>query len=372
MVMRLRAWLERLPQQHVVERRQAMLLQHMVLTLMLVSAIGVVTAPLTSGSANQMLLAVVCYGVMGLSSLLVLWRIRFNALQQAILILLSNFLIQLLISFWAIGVYTQAVGFTLVSFSMPIVLAGLLSNRRVVFGMTGLTLAIFGLIGWAESQGWAGKLLLPINLQAIIGTFTLLTILQAVIVDRFGSNLRTTLHEALDREASLSQLRDSLEATVNERTTSLRQALSELEQRELALQHTLDTLQHSKQIFTQLSAPALPILPRILVIPLVGEVSGERAEAFAENIFNAIEANKAHTIILDVTGVTTIDTFIGKALLHIASTVRFLEVRTILVGLRPEVAETLIALHIKFPSIQTFANLEQAVLSLTNQRLVLN
>ncbi|KPL85201.1 STAS domain-containing protein [Herpetosiphon geysericola] len=372
MVMRLRAWLERLPQQHVVERRQALLLQHMVLTLILVSAIGVVTAPLTSGSTNQLLLAVVCYSVLGLSSLLVLWRIRCDALQQAILILLSNFLIQLLISFWAIGVYTQAVGFTLVSFSMPIVLAGLLSTRRVVFAMTGLVLAIFGLIGWAESQGWAGKLLLPINLQAIIGTFTLLTILQSVIVDRFGSNLRTTLHEALDREASLSQLRDSLETTVNERTTSLRLALSELEQRELALQHTLDTLQHSKQIFTQLSAPALPILPRILVIPLVGEVSGERAEAFAENIFNAIEANKAHTIILDVTGVTTIDTFIGKALLHIASTVRFLEVRTILVGLRPEVAETLIALHIKFPSIQTFANLEQAVLSLINQRLVLN
>ncbi|ABX06823.1 MAG TPA: STAS domain-containing protein [Herpetosiphon sp.] len=372
MVMRLQAWLQRLPQQHGVERRQAMLLQHIVLMLILISVIGVITAPLTSGSANQLLLSIVGYSVLGSSSLLVLWRIRFNALQQAILILLSNFLIQLSISFWAIGVYTQAIGFILVSFSMPIVLAGLLRNRRVVLTMTSLSLAIFLLIGLAESRGLAGKLLLPINLQSIIGTFSLLTILQAVIVDRFGSNLRQTLHEALDREVRLNQLRDSLETTVNERTASLSQTLAELEQRELDLQHTLATLQQSKQIFTQLSAPVLPILPRILVIPLVGEVSGERAEAFAENIFNALETNKAHTIILDVSGVTTIDTFIGKALLHIAGTVRFLEVRTILVGLRPEVAETLIALHINFPAIETFANLEQAVLSLINQRRELN
>ncbi|MBC8077145.1 MAG: STAS domain-containing protein [Chloroflexales bacterium] len=181
---------------------------------------------------------------------------------------------------------------------------------------------------------------------------------------QFSSSLRHLLQLTLERERQLDHLRASLETTVAERTLSLQQALVAVEQREEQLRHTLADLHDSQEATRELSAPVMPVLPGVLVAPLVGALDSGRAAMLQSNVLNAVQRERAHWVIFDVTGVPIVDTQVAQVLHQTTESIRLLGAQVLLVGIRPEVAQTLVALNISLDSITTYATLQEAVMRL--------
>jgi anti-anti-sigma factor len=211
----------------------------------------------------------------------------------------------------------------------------------------------------------------PNPTRAITSTIIIFTLIIGVLslfLDRFGSSLREALTTALAREQELERLRASLETTVAERTASLQQALQDVEQREAQLTKTLEDLGASQEAVRELSAPVLPVLPGVIVAPLIGAIDSDRAAALAENVLGMVERLRARHVIFDITGVPVVDTHVAGLLLQTATAVRLLGAQVLLVGIRPEVAQTIVTLGIDLGTIAAYPRLQEAVVALMELR----
>ncbi len=159
----------------------------------------------------------------------------------------------------------------------------------------------------------------------------------------------------------LERANEVLEQRVTERTADLQAAFATQQQQSQALQASLDTQQRLNQQVVELSIPVLPVQRDMLVAPLVGAIDGERANELLGRVLSQIEAQRARTLILDITGVAIIDTAIAQTLIQVTQAAGLLGARTALVGVRPEVAQTLVSLGVDLSTIRTEATLAQAI-----------
>jgi rsbT co-antagonist protein RsbR len=110
-----------------------------------------------------------------------------------------------------------------------------------------------------------------------------------------------------------------------------------------------------------LATPLIPIQAGVMITPLVGVFDSERINLFTETLLQTVERSKTHTVILDVTGMALIDQAVASQLLTTATAARMLGARTILVGIRPEIAQSLVGLGIDLTGITTYADLQSGV-----------
>jgi len=99
----------------------------------------------------------------------------------------------------------------------------------------------------------------------------------------------------------------------------------------------------------------------VLVLPLIGDIDQERATEFIRVLLEGITHEHARVVLLDLTGVPLLDTSSCAALLHGIQSARLLGARCTLVGIRPEIAQTLITLGIEFHDVSIAASLQQAI-----------
>ncbi len=111
----------------------------------------------------------------------------------------------------------------------------------------------------------------------------------------------------------------------------------------------------------QLSTPVIPIYDRILVLPLIGTVDSERARQFTERMLEAIRRQRALVVLVDITGVPLVDTAVAQALLQAAGAARLLGTEVILVGIRSEVAQTLVTLGVDMSALICRSNLQSGI-----------
>jgi rsbT co-antagonist protein RsbR len=118
----------------------------------------------------------------------------------------------------------------------------------------------------------------------------------------------------------------------------------------------------------ELSAPIIPILRGILVLPLIGAINGRRAGAIMETLLSGVSQQGASVVLLDITGVPVVDTGVAQHLMQAAQAVRLLGAEIVLVGISPEIAQTIIQLGLDLSNLTTRSDL-QAGLSYALQRL---
>lgn len=111
----------------------------------------------------------------------------------------------------------------------------------------------------------------------------------------------------------------------------------------------------------ELSTPLIPISDQIMVMPLVGLLDSMRAQQVLQMLLTGIARSRAHVAILDITGVSTVDTQVANALLRAAHAVRLLGAQMVLTGIRPEVAQTLIALGADLRGVVTCGTLQAGI-----------
>jgi rsbT co-antagonist protein RsbR len=137
--------------------------------------------------------------------------------------------------------------------------------------------------------------------------------------------------------------------------TEKRQAAEE----RLRLQEAIIQAQAEK--LGEQSTPLIAITPEILVLPLIGSVDASRATRIIETVLQGDSEAQAHSIILDITGVPVVDTVVAQAIVQIAQAVKLVGARLIVTGIRPEVAQTLVALGLPLRELVTFSSLHQGI-----------
>jgi len=161
--------------------------------------------------------------------------------------------------------------------------------------------------------------------------------------------------------AQLQQNVTHLEERVIERTAALQDALGERDKTLRELQEAFKTQESLQRTIRKLSSPVLPVLKGLVVMPLIGVIDSERATLIVSELLNEIQKHQARIAILDITGVPIIDTETARVLLTAASAARLLGTETLLVGIRPEIAQVIVSIGIDFSSLRTYADLESGI-----------
>jgi len=111
----------------------------------------------------------------------------------------------------------------------------------------------------------------------------------------------------------------------------------------------------------KLSLPIIPVLDGVLALPLIGDFDGERIEEFMAVLMAGIEQARARLVLIDITGMPLLDTAGAAGLLRGVRAAALLGARCVLVGVRPEIAQSLVALGVPLAELATAATLQQAV-----------
>lgn len=294
---------------------------------------------------------------------------RRGSAAAAAWIMISAFLIG---SFVAMASFTtdQAV-IVLFFLAAIIVVAGLSTTPAQFWLVVALTLAGAGItLHLAHPDVWqsadAGQIVL--SGAALIAAVSGISYLGACIWRQAIEDAQEARIQAEQAQRALAQMNADLEARVAERTTELRQTLAAQQTLAEELQSSLAAQQELSRAIVDLSLPIIPVRDGTVVVPISGSIDSTRAGKLVNSVLQTIERRNVHIVIFDITGVPIVDTQVAQALLQTASAIRLMGAETILAGIRPEVAQTLVGLGIDLRLLRTVATLQEG-LELTPRRV---
>lgn len=147
------------------------------------------------------------------------------------------------------------------------------------------------------------------------------------------------------------------------------QNIHDFKLREIELQEKLAIIHEQKTAINALSAPIIQVWDGVLAIPVVGTLDEERAEEITGRMLEAVASQAARYAILDLTGVETVDERTADHLVKIIRAIRLLGAQSIVTGIRPTMARTLIGLGAELGGARTVSNLREAIkLSMRDER----
>ncbi len=133
------------------------------------------------------------------------------------------------------------------------------------------------------------------------------------------------------------------------------------------------TVSMQKIALQELSAPLIPVLEGITVMPLVGTIDTERAKQIMENLLTGVVKHRSEVVLIDITGVPVVDTMVAHHIIQAAEAVRLVGAKCILCGIRPEIAQTIVNLGINLNEVITKNTLKKGIevaLELTSRKIV--
>ncbi|WP_437736126.1 response regulator [Sorangium sp. So ce1335] len=188
-------------------------------------------------------------------------------------------------------------------------------------------------------------------------------------LERALAGLRQAQAEQAEMAAALRRSNERLETEVARQTEELRRTNERLEQElveraraeeaRAALQAEIIQAQNAR--LAELSTPLIPITDHIMVMPLIGTIDCTRAQQALEAALSGVHANRARVVIIDVTGVTVLDSEVASTLMSTATALRLLGARTVITGIRAELAQTLIDLGIDLGAVVTKGTLKSGI-----------
>lgn len=111
----------------------------------------------------------------------------------------------------------------------------------------------------------------------------------------------------------------------------------------------------------ELSMPILQVRPGLLITPLVGLIDATRGRQLVETLLVAIRDSRARGIVIDVTGVPTIDTAAANYLVQAAQAARLMGATVVITGVSAEMAQTLVSLRANLPDAHTLVDLQDGI-----------
>ena len=108
---------------------------------------------------------------------------------------------------------------------------------------------------------------------------------------------------------------------------------------------------------------SIPILrtSEFLLVTIQVDMHDRLAMALQEDLTNQIVQHRARGVLIDISSLEVVDSFIGRMIGNIAAMSRVLDAETVVVGMRPAVAITLVELGLSLPGVRTALNVDKGM-----------
>ncbi len=147
----------------------------------------------------------------------------------------------------------------------------------------------------------------------------------------------------------LNRILDAYEPAANRIAVTV--GVSFVEERERVIHEQQEALR-------ELSTPVLQLRDRLLILPIIGALDSARARQLTEQLLAAIRDKRATVVVIDITGVATLDRAVANHLVQTVEASRLMGARTILTGLSSEIAQTVVDLGVDLSMMETVGDLQ--------------
>lgn len=120
-------------------------------------------------------------------------------------------------------------------------------------------------------------------------------------------------------------------------------------------------LKAQQEVINELASPVIGINNNAALLPLVGEIDTNRARFILENTLQQCAEKGVDLLFIDLSGVVMIDTMVAQQIFHLIDALELIGVKTVLSGLRPEIAQTAVLLDLPFDKVKISPTLAQAL-----------
>jgi rsbT co-antagonist protein RsbR len=130
---------------------------------------------------------------------------------------------------------------------------------------------------------------------------------------------------------------------------------------ERELREKLDLIERQSATIRSLATPIIQVWDEVLCLPVIGVVDSTRTAEMMQGLLEAIVREQARYAIVDLTGVEVVDTSTADHLIQLFRAAKVLGVDSVLCGIRPAVAQTVVALGLELGSVKTMRSLRDAL-----------
>lgn len=117
-------------------------------------------------------------------------------------------------------------------------------------------------------------------------------------------------------------------------------------------------IEQQQQAIRELSTPVLQVRDHLLIMPIIGMIDTARARQLTEQLLHSIRNTRAKVVVMDITGVSAVDTRVATHLIQTVEASRLMGAAVIVTGLSPDVAQTLVRLGVDLSKITTVGDLQ--------------
>lgn len=122
-----------------------------------------------------------------------------------------------------------------------------------------------------------------------------------------------------------------------------------------------DLVRKQRDEILELSTPVMQVWDKVLALPIIGTLDSGRAQRLTENLLQKIADEEASIVIVDISGVPSVDSQVAQHLIKTIDGARLMGAESIISGVRPETAQAMVHLGINIGSIKSRATLRDAL-----------
>jgi rsbT co-antagonist protein RsbR len=150
----------------------------------------------------------------------------------------------------------------------------------------------------------------------------------------------------------LNQVLDAYEPAANRIANTV--AVSFVQERERVISKQQEAIR-------ELSTPVLQVRERLLILPIIGVIDSQRAKQLTEQLLRGIRNNRAKVVVVDITGVPTIDSTVANHLVQTVEASRLMGASVIITGLSSEIAQTLVTIGVDLSKMNAVGDLQGGI-----------
>ncbi|QIS14400.1 STAS domain-containing protein [Nocardia arthritidis] len=120
-------------------------------------------------------------------------------------------------------------------------------------------------------------------------------------------------------------------------------------------------IRQQQEAIRELSTPVLQVREQLLILPIIGVLDSQRAKQLTEQLLRAIRLNRAKVVVIDITGVPTIDTTVANHLVQTVDACGLMGASVIITGLSSEIPLTLVTLGLDLSKMDAVGDLQGGI-----------
>lgn len=202
------------------------------------------------------------------------------------------------------------------------------------------------------------------NPKVVIDEERLERVIEAVALASTGAFEEATGRFSTVEQDSFGVIEEALRVFLMELKSAREQsesAVAELKTAKIDLEQKLETIERQQAAIRELSAPIIDVWDDVLTLPLVGLIDTKRAVDMTDKLLHRVVETRARFVLLDLTGVSVVDSMTADHLIKLAKAVQLIGCRCILTGIGPGIAQTLVALGVSLGELRPMRSLKQGL-----------